>query len=175
MYSVANRLVWAGLAVIGALTLLSPARAEDADQAALATALKNIPTTLEQGLRASEKTGKPISAKFELDDGKLQLSIYTMMTNGYSGYTEVVVAPDSGAVRSAEKITDAGDLKDADAQKAAMDKATVSLITATEQALHENSGSRAVSVFPELKDGHPIAAITLLHDGQFSTVTEKLN
>jgi hypothetical protein len=30
---------------------------------------------LQQGLAASEQQGKPISAKFEVDDGKLQLSV----------------------------------------------------------------------------------------------------
>jgi hypothetical protein len=170
-----HRLTWAGAAVLGALTLALQARAQDADRAALAAALKDVPTTLEQGLRASEKTGKPISAKFELDEGKLQLSIYTMMGDGYSGYTEVLVSPDNGAVRSAEKITDPDDLKDATAQKAAMDKATVSLITATEQALQQNTGSRAVSIFADLKGGHPVAAVTLLRGGQFTTVSEKLD
>src|SRR5215469_13123790 len=146
MHPETRRLTWAGAAVLGALTLALQARAEDTDRAALAAALKDVPTTLDQGLRASEKTGKPISAKFEIDEGKLQLSIYTMMSD-YSGYTEVLVSPDSGAVRSTEKISDSDDLKDATAQKAAMDKATVSLIAATEQALKENAGSRVVSIF----------------------------
>lgn len=175
MYPGRSRLTCAGAAVLVALTLALQTRAEDTDQAALAAALKNVPTTLEQGLRASEKTGKPISAKFELDEGKLQLSIYTTMANGYSGYTEVVIDPESGGVRSAEKITEAGDLKDATAQKAAMDKATMSLTTATEQALRENAGSRAISIFPEIKNGQPIAAVTLLRGGQFTTVSEKLD
>jgi hypothetical protein len=97
------------------------------------------------------------------------------MMSDYSGYTEVLVSPDSGAVRSTEKISDSDDLKDATAQKAAMDKATVSLITATEQALKENAGSRAVSIVPDLKGGHPIAAVTLLRGDQFTTVSEKLD
>ena len=167
-----SRFVLTGAAIIGALTLVLQARAEDTDRAALAAALKNAPTTLEQGLRASEKTGNPISAKFEIDNGKLQLSIYTTMTNGY---TEVIVAPDNGTVRSTEKITDADDLKAATAQEAAMEKATVSLITATEQAVRQNAGSRAGSIFPELKNGQPIATVTLLRGEQFTTVSEKLD
>jgi hypothetical protein len=168
------RLTWTGAAILGALTLALQTRAQDADRAALAAALKNVPTTLEQGLRASEKTGKPVSAKFEIDEGKLQLSIYTMMSD-YSGYTEVLVSPDNSAVRSTEKISDPDDLKDATAQKAAMDKATVSLITATEQALRQSPGSRAVRIFPDLKGGHPVAAVTLLRGDQFTTVSEKLD
>jgi hypothetical protein len=39
-------------------------RAEDSDLARLATALKDVRTTLQGGLKASEHKGKPISAKF---------------------------------------------------------------------------------------------------------------
>ncbi|MCW3477851.1 hypothetical protein [Limobrevibacterium gyesilva] len=123
-------------------------------------------------MTASERTGKPISAKFEIEDGKLQLSIYTMSDGDY---TEVVVAPDSGAVTSAKKITDDEDLEAANSQKAAMQKASTPLIAATEKAVAQNTGSRAVSVFPELKDGQPVAVITILRDGKFTTVPEKLN
>jgi hypothetical protein len=148
------------------------AGAEDADQAALAAALRNVPTTLEKGLQASEATGKPISAKFEIEHGKLQLSAYTMTASGYS---EVIVSPDSGSVISAEKIDEAEDLKAADAQKAAMEKASVSLITATGQAVQKNVGSRAVSVIPELRSGQPVASVMLLSNGRFTTVSEKLD
>ena len=52
------------------------------------------------------------------------------------------------------------DLEAANSQKAAMDKATVPLVTATERAVGQNGGSRAVSAFPELKDGQPVATVT---------------
>jgi hypothetical protein len=90
-------------------------------------------------------------------------------------YNEVIVAPDTGSVIKAEKITDADDLKAATGQKAAMEKASTSLITATEQALRQNTGSRAVSIFPELKSGHPVASVTLLRNGQLAAVSEKLD
>ena len=53
---------------------LAPAWAEAGDQAALAAAMKDATATLQGGLKASEREGTPISAKFEIDDGKLQLS-----------------------------------------------------------------------------------------------------
>src|SRR5258705_6363702 len=34
--------------------------------------------SLQQGLAASAQAGQPISAKFEVDKGKLQLSVYTV-------------------------------------------------------------------------------------------------
>src|SRR5262245_32355636 len=98
------RITWPAAAIIGALILMP------FDPAALAAALAKVPTTLEQGLQASEKNGKPISAKFEIEDGKLQLSVYTMTNDGYN---EVVVAPDSGSVLKAEKITDTEDIQHA--------------------------------------------------------------
>jgi hypothetical protein len=69
---------------------------------------------LQGGLKASEAQGTPISAKFEIEDGKLQLSIYTMKGNDF---TELVADPNTGAIAKAEKITDADDLKEATAQK----------------------------------------------------------
>jgi Peptidase propeptide and YPEB domain len=146
--------------------------AEGADEAALAAAMKNASATLQGGLKASEAQGTPISAKFEVEDGKLQLSVYTMKGNDF---TEVVVDPNTGTIAKAEKITDADDLKEATEQKAAMAKAKVSLLTATETAVNANTGSRAVSVVPELKNGQAAAEVTLLQGAAFKKVTEKLD
>ena len=172
MGSKAYRHLLLAAAVMGAMVFRLPARAEDEDLPALAAAMKNVPTTLEKGLQASEQTGKPISAKFEVEDGKLQLSIYTMKPGDF---TEVIVAPDSGSVKSAEKITDAEDLKAATSQKAAMDKTTLSLAAVTGQAAQEAARSRAISIFPELRNGHPVAVITLLRDDKFTKVLKKLD
>jgi ribosomal protein L5 len=159
-------------AIMGTLIFGFPALAEDNDSPALAAAMKNVPTTLEKGLQASEQAGKPISAKFEVEDGKLQLSIYTMKPGEF---TEVIVAPESGSVKSAEKITDTDDLKAATSQKAAMDKTSSSLAAVTGQTAQEAAGSRAVSIFPELRDGHPVAVITLLRDNKFTKLLKKLD
>src|SRR6202048_3933254 len=119
------------IAAIGFCTIEAvPARAEG-DPAALAAALKNTSATLQGGLKASEAQGTPISAKFEIEDGKLQLSVYTMKGNDFM---EVVADPKTGAIAKAEKITDAGDLKASASQKAAMAKAKVSLLTAAATA-----------------------------------------
>src|SRR5947209_11454368 len=105
-------------ALVAALGFLSaavvPAWAEGGDEAALAAAMKNASATLQGGLKASEAQGTPISAKFEIEDGKLQLSIYTMRGNDF---TEIVADPNTGAISKAEKITDAGALKEAAEQK----------------------------------------------------------
>jgi hypothetical protein len=148
-----------------------PAWAEDDDAAVLATALKDTKYTLQDGLKASEREGQPISAQFEIDDGKLQLSIYT--TKG-DEFIEIVADPTSGAITKSEKITDNDDLNDAGEQKAAMAKATVSLLAAADAAVKDNAGSRVVGIFPELTDGHAVAEVTLLQGTTAKKVTEKL-
>jgi len=149
-----------------------PAWAEAGDSAALAAAMKNATATLQGGLKASEAQGTPISAKFEIEDGKLQLSIYTMKGNDFM---EVVADPKTGAIAKAETITDAADLKAAASQKAAMVKAKVPLMTATETAVKANAGFRAVSIYPELKGGQVTAEVTLLQGTTFKKVVEKLD
>jgi hypothetical protein len=169
------------LAIIAAIGFWSaaavPAWAEGDDPKALAAAMKNATATLQGGLKASEPQGTPISAKFEIEDGKLQLSIYTMKGGGFmhEDFMEVVADPQTGAIAKAEKITDTNDLKAATSQSAAMAKAKVSLLTATETAVKANTGFRAVSIFPELKNGQATAEVTLLAGTTFKKVTEKLD
>jgi hypothetical protein len=156
---------------------VAPARAEGGDQAALAAAMKDATATLQGGLKASEREGTPISAKFEIEDGKLQVSVYTMKGDGFmhESFMEVVADPQTGAIAKAEKITDADDLKAAASQSAAMAKAKVPLLTTTETAVKANAGFRAVSIYPQLRDGRAVAEVTLLQGTTFKKVTEKLD
>ena len=153
-------------------TEAAPAWAEGGDPAVLATAMKGATATLQGGLKASEREGTPISAKFEIADGKLQLSVYTVKGNDFM---EVVANPETGAIAEAEKITDTEDLKAATSQKAAMAKAKVPLLAATETAVKANPGFVAVSIFPDLKNGQATAEVTLLQGTTLKKVTEKLD
>jgi len=160
------------VAVTGILAAVAlSSRAED-NPAALAKALPEASVSLDQGLKASEREGKPISGKFELGDGALQLSVYTMKGSQFS---EVIVDHKTGAIKKAEKITDADDLKNAKEQSEAMAKAKVSLDKAVEKAMKANSGYRAVSAIPRLDAGKPVADITLMKGEQVKKVTEKLD
>jgi hypothetical protein len=152
--------------------LVAPAWAEGGDPAALAAAMKDATATLQGGLKASEPQGTPISAKFEIEDGKLQLSVYTIKGNDFM---EVVADPKTAAIAKAEKITDADDLKAAAAQKAAMAKAKVSLLAATDTAVKANTGFRAVSIYPQIEGGHAAVEVTLLQGTTFKKVTETLD
>jgi hypothetical protein len=51
----------------------------------------------------------------------------------------------------------------------------VPLIVATENAVKSNTGSRAVSIYPQLENGHPVAEVTLLQGTTMKKVTEKLD
>jgi hypothetical protein len=165
------------IVILAAGVLLSvavtPVLAEETgDPAALARALAGAQATLEAGLKAGERAGIPISAKFEIEDGKLQLSVYTL---DITEFAEVVADPNTGAVIKINKITESDDLEDASVQNAAMTKASVTLLAATEMALKANAGSQAVSVEPQLHGGHPVANVTLLQGTAFKKVEQKLD
>ena len=150
------------LAAIGFCgTATAPAWAT-ADDTALAAAMNEAKATLQDGLKASLREGTPISAKFEIDDGKLQISVYTIKGNDFM---EVVVNPKTGAVAKAEKITDVEDLKAATSRKAGMAKAKMPLLMALETAVKANRGFRAVSIFPD--DGGVTAQVILFAGGSF--------
>src|SRR4249919_489054 len=67
-------LVGVGLAMLGN----SAAWSEEADQAALIRAIAGAKITLQQGItQVAKGTEVPIEAKYEMEDGKLMLSVYT--------------------------------------------------------------------------------------------------
>ena len=145
---------------------------DDKEHAELAKALKAAKVSLQTGLSASEKAGAPISAKFEVEHGKLQLSVYTKKGTAFS---EVIVDHTTGKVAKSEPITGGEDLSAAQTQSEAMAMAKRSLRAAADQAAKESKGYRAVSVMPSLKDGHPVAEVILVKDNEFKTISEKLD
>src|SRR6266581_2606602 len=118
------------------------AQEEEGGHGALAKAVMGAGVSLERGLAASASHGQPISAKFEMEEGKLQLSVYTMKD---VKFFEVIVDHNTGKVVKAEPIAEGEDYTAAQSQKAAMAKAKVSLRTAVEQALRGNAGFREAS------------------------------
>jgi hypothetical protein len=145
---------------------------EEMNPAAMAKALQQASVPLEKATKLNEREGKPISAKYEIEHGALQLSIYTMKGDKFS---EVIVNHTSGAVAKDEWITDADDMKAAKDQAAAMAKAKVPLDVATEHAVKANAGYRAVSIMPRLEADHPVAVVTLMKGENVKKVTEKLD
>ena len=165
------------LPLVGSLVLLLGSglgwagQYDEKERAELAQGLKAAKVSLKQGIVASEPKGKPISAKFEVEDGKLQLSVYTAKGGGFS---EVVVDPKTGRVAKVEAIEGGEDLTAAKTQADAMAKAKTPLGGAVDAAVKKNPGFRPVSVIPGLKDGHPVADVTLIKGDELKTVSERL-
>ena len=88
--------VWSSVAIA--------VRAEESSEKGngeIAEALESVKVSLDDGLQASEAQGTPISGKFEMDDGKLQLSVYTMKDGKFF---EVIVDHKTDKVAKAEPI-----------------------------------------------------------------------
>jgi len=145
---------------------------EKEGQEALIKALGDAKIGLQQGMAASEQAGQSISGKFEVDEGKLQLSVYTSKDRKFS---EVVVDHVTGKVTKAEPITEGDDLAAANSQSAAMAKAKISLKEGVDKAVTQAANARVVSAVPSLKDGRPVASIVLLSGEEFKTVQQSLD
>ena len=78
------------------------------------------------------------------------------------------------SIAKAEPIAAGEDYTAAQSQKAAMAKAKVSLRAAVGKAVRDNAGYRAVSITPSLKDGRPVADVTLAKGDELKTVSVPL-
>src|SRR5258708_5996913 len=145
---------------------------DDQGQEVLIKRLGDAKISLQQGLAASEQTGQPISAKFEVEDGKLQLSVYTAKDGKFF---EAVVNHVTGKVLKIEPITEGDDLAAANAQSAAMAKTKTSLKEAIDKAMAQSANARAISVVPSLKAEPPMALFVLLDGEQVKTVQQPLD
>ena len=137
---------------------------------ALAAALKEAKVSLAAALKTAEQQGKPISGKFELEEGKLQLSIYTMKEGKYF---EVMVDYKSGKIAKTEPITEGQDLAEAKEQAEAMAKAKRSLTDVVTQTEKANAGSRVIGISPEIEDGVVQADVELLKGTEAKEVEVK--
>ncbi len=132
---------------------------------------------LESGLVLSSTQGTPISAKYELEDGALQLSVYTLKADTLSGdrFSEVIVDFSAGMIARVDGITDAGDLSAAQSQKTAMATAKRSLVAVTADVVNANPGYRAVSAMPSLDGGRPVVEVILVRGNDWKIVSERLD
>ena len=160
-------ILWPILAMVLWITPASAAMT-DKDKAELASAVSGAKVTLEQALAASKTAGKPVSGKFEIENGKPQLSIYTVKDG--SKYFEVIVDHVSGAVAKTEAITGGDDLTAAKQQSGGLFRATRDLREAVREAKHDNPGYLAVSAWPEMKNDHSMANVVLFKGDDWKTV-----
>ena len=139
----------------------------DKEKTDLAPIVSGAKVTLEQAMATSKKNGKPVSAKFEIENGKPQLSVYTIKEG--SKYFEVIVDQTSGEIAKADPITGGDDLTEAKKQSDGMFRATRELREAVKEAKHDNPGYNAVSVSSEMKDNHSVATVLLVKDNDWKT------
>jgi hypothetical protein len=158
-------LLW--VLVVALWTIPAIAVMSDKEKAELAPVVAGAKVTLEQGLLTSKKNGKPVSAKFEIENGKPQLSVYTIKDG--SKYFEVIVDQTSGEIAKADPITGGDDLAQAKEQNDGMFRATRELREAVKEAKRDNPGYSAVSVWSEMKDNHSVATVTLVKDNDWKT------
>ncbi|HEX9303629.1 MAG TPA: PepSY domain-containing protein [Thermoanaerobaculia bacterium] len=162
-----------GAAIVGGLLLAGSGRAEEKKGPGVDwKALQAAKVSLEKGLAAAERKGNPISAKFEMEEGKLQLSVYTAKQDKF---WEVIVDHTSGKISKTEEIKEGEDLSAAKAQNEAMAKAKKSLRSTVEKAVSGNAGYRAISVVPSLEGGRPVARAVLQNATGTNAVSEGLD
>jgi hypothetical protein len=149
----------------------SLAWSDEDEPAAVAKYLPTAKLTLQQGLTAAESQGKPISGKYEVEDGHFQLSVYTAEGGKFS---EVLIDHDTGKIAKTDAITEGDDLADAKKQVEACAKSKKSLQSAVDKAEQASAGYRAIGVAPKLSSGHAVAVVTLLRGTQIKTVSEPL-
>jgi uncharacterized membrane protein YkoI len=162
-----------GLAVLGVAAVSRAGGEGEGDRAALVGAFSKATVPLAKGVAAAGAAqGTPISAKYEVEDGKLQLSVYTARGGGF---LEVIVDHATGKIAKSEAITSGEDLQAAKAQEQAMATAKRPIGAAIEEAVKQSPGYRAVSATPRLEGGRAVAAVTLLKGSEWKTVVEPLD
>jgi len=164
-------ILWSVLALI-LWVIPADAAMTDKEKADLAPVVAGAKVTLEQGLATSKKNGKPVSAKFEIENGKPQLSVYTIKDG--NKYFEVIVDHTSGEIAKADPITGGDDLAAAKKQADGLFRATRELREAVKEAKRDNPGYQAVSVWSEMQGSHSIATVTLVKDNDWKTVVNDL-
>ena len=149
------------------------------ERAALARALAGAWLPLESGLVLGSMQGTPISAKYELEDGVLRLSVYALKPNASSadGFMKVFVDYSAGMIAriEAQDDDDDDDLSAVQTQQAAMAKATRSLAAVTAAAVYANPGYRAVSAMPSLHGDDAVVEVILLRGDDWKVLSVPLN
>jgi len=163
-----SRLAVAGLLLVSRVASGQATKAQAAVASAMGSA-KHV--ALADAIQTASATGKPISARYEFEDGKLKLSVFIEKDGGF---TELFFDHMTGKVSQTDKITGGDDLKEAKAESKVAAKAKKNLAAAVAAAVAANPGYVAVDATPELQGKAPVADITLMKDGRFKSVSEPI-
>ncbi len=149
---------------------LKTAMAEDMDEYqasdALLKALPSSKHTLADGISQAAQGGeKAVSAKFEMDDGKLSLSVYTADA---ANNTFKEVAGDAEAATwspQAEVIKEGEDLQNAKEQLKVLTGSKFSLLDFIAKAQKDQPGT-VLSAIPEVEGGKSVCEVRIVSQGK---------
>jgi len=100
MKRIAATIVVAALVVTASALVAISQQSPATGRESLAQALKGAWLPLESGLIVGSTQGTPLSAKYEIDDGAFQLSVYTVKVDASAGdaFMEVIVDYSTGMI-----------------------------------------------------------------------------
>lgn len=180
------RYSFVSISAVAVLTLCTffgwqSASAEDgsAEINALVQAVSKSKVTLLDGIKqATQGTAIPISAKFELEDGKLSLSVYTA-GKGLSVPAEDNVlqelsgSPEPAWVPQVEVFKDVPHVARSSEQLTLMSLGHASLAKLVAQVQKKHAG-KVFSITPAIRNHRPVAVILLEEKGKVRTLTQAL-
>ena len=169
------------MALLAAIAASPTASAEDPKETqALLAALPQSKLTLLDGVRQATKGGAvPISAKFELEDGKLSLSVYTA-EKGLSVIPEKNVldelsgSPEQGKWEpKVEVFKDVPHVARSSQQLTLMALGKTSLVQIIERVEKSQSGT-VFSVTPVIRNHKPVAEVLVTDKGKVTRLMQPL-
>jgi hypothetical protein len=153
------------LAVIAFGAFAGLARGAGSADAETVSRLSQSKLTLVEGIRQAAKTqGAPISAKFEFEDGKFWLSVYTAKAGmgadaEYNTLMEVKGEANAPAWKpSVEVFEDKEHLTRSSMQLTLLQLTRMDLVTIIEKAAASDKGT-PYSAIPAVKNGKPVVAV----------------
>ena len=169
------------MAFLAAIAVSPVSSAEDPKETqALLAALPQSKVTLLDGVRQATKGGAvPISAKFELEDGKLSLSVYTA-EKGLSVIPEKNVldelsgSPEQGKWEpKVEVFKDVPHVARSSQQLTLMALGKTSLVQIIERVEKSQSGT-VFSVTPVIRNHKPVAEVLVADKGKVTKLMQPL-
>jgi hypothetical protein len=153
---------------------------EGGDMSALVQALGKSKLTLLGGMRqAAQGNGAVISAKFELEDGKLSLSVYTAAKGLAVPAEENVLQELSGSPEQGKWAPQVEVFKDVPHVARSAEQLTVmalgrrSLAAVVAEVSKAHPGT-VFSITPAIKNHKPVAVVLIAQKGKVTTVTQPL-
>ena len=161
---------WLAAVLLCLLALPGAAFSEDEGNA-LAAHIDEARLGLTQGLKIARAKGRPLAARFTVEDDTLRLAVVIATARDT---LQLVIDPVDGTLRKTDAVTDPVALKRMRAAATALTQSAVQLEEAIGAAEQANEDSRVVAMLPTLVKGKAVARATLLRGTELSTVETPL-